>query len=102
MSNVLVLGAGLIGTFAARAIADQGVTVVAADLQPAPHYFGGFGPKKNAGLATADILDSGAVSSLIKGYAADIVVLCAGLTGAACARDRQKAWEVNVQRSRRD
>src|SRR5262249_6737713 len=90
------LGAGQVGTFAARALAEEGATVVAADLDPAPGYFARFGPAEQAELVTADIRDTEAVRTIVEDPAVDTVVRCAGLVREACARDPQKAWEVNV------
>jgi UDP-glucose 4-epimerase len=95
MLTVLVLGAGQVGTFAARAIAEAGAHVIAADLHPAGRYFARFGPK-DAQLTIVDILDSLAVGELIRASGADTVVLSAGLTGEASARDPRRAWQVNV------
>src|SRR5713101_2626759 len=100
MQRVLVLGAGQVGTFAARAIAEQGVSIVAADLAPTPGYFARFGPVADAELVTADICDFDAITALIRTYTVDAIVLCAGLVGEACARDAQRAWEMNVHGAR--
>ncbi|HKR11335.1 MAG TPA: NAD(P)-dependent oxidoreductase [Pyrinomonadaceae bacterium] len=96
MPGVLILGAGLVGTFAARALSEEGIEIVVADLGTEPEYFRRFGPKECL-LATADILDFTSISSLLKSCDVDVIVLTAGLTSEDCEHDPQKAWSVNVQ-----
>lgn len=102
MEGVLVLGAGQVGTFAARALATEGVPVIAADLAPALGYFARFGPPagRAAELVTVNIQDAEAIRALIKAHAVDALVLCAGPVGSACDLDPQKAWEINVDATR--
>lgn len=97
MPKILILGSGQIGTFAAHAIAQEGVFVIAGDNKPDSAYFNRFGPKKEAILLTVDILDCAAVESIIKSFAVDTIVLSVGLTGENYSHDMQKAWEVNVR-----
>ena len=96
MPRVLILGAGLVGTFAARALAEEGIAIVVADLGTEPEYFRRFGPRE-CPLVTADILDFTSISSLLKSCDVDVIVLTAGLTSEDCEHDPQKAWRVNVQ-----
>ena len=95
--RVLMLGAGQVGTFAARAISDAGAFVVAADLDPAKGFFWRYGPKEDVPLLSADVLDAQTLSELIRSHDVDTIVLSAGLTGQSCTRDPKKAWLVNVQ-----
>jgi UDP-glucose 4-epimerase len=92
----LVLGTGLIGTFAARALTDEGAPVIAADRTPDKTFFDRFGPAGGAPLVTVDILDPAALKSLMIDCGADTVVLSAGATASDCARDTRSAWRVNV------
>lgn len=96
MPGVLILGAGLIGTFAARAIAEEGIEIVAADLGTEPEYFLRFGPTA-CPLITADILDFASIMSLLKSCDPDVIVLTAGVTSEDCEQDPHRAWEVNSQ-----
>jgi nucleoside-diphosphate-sugar epimerase len=100
MRNVLILGAGQVGTFACRSIADEGGTVVAADLAPAPGYFARFGPTGSAALIRGDIRNAAEIDALIQTYAVEAIVLCAGAVGVACERDADAAWQVNVDGTR--
>jgi nucleoside-diphosphate-sugar epimerase len=86
--RVLVLGAGLVGTFTARALADAGATVIAADAEPAPAYFERFGPRRRTTLVRTDIADSAALPALLARSTPDVVVVCTGKrpTGTEGAR----------------
>ena len=96
MENVLILGAGQVGTFAARALERAGARVFAADSDPSIGYFSRYGPKAATELLTADILDHNAVSKLIEKYHVNAIVLTAGLSGEACEQDPSRAWSINV------
>ena len=96
MRGILVLGAGLVGTFAARALAEKGIEIVVADLGMEPEYFRRFGPSK-CPLLTADILDFTSIRSLLKSCDVDVIVLTAGFTSEDCDHNPQQAWRVNVQ-----
>jgi nucleoside-diphosphate-sugar epimerase len=97
MPRALVLGTGLVGTFAARALAAAGAAVAAADLEPAGEYYRRHGPPGAAAPARADMLDAAAVGRLLTAHRAEVLVLAAGLVGGACAREPGRAWEVNVE-----
>jgi UDP-glucose 4-epimerase len=100
MSGVLVLGTGQVGTFVTRAIVEEGISVIAADLAPMPGYFARFGHDRSAKLVKADILDFDSVSTLMRVHAVDSVVLTASLIGKACDLDVERAWTVNVHGAR--
>jgi nucleoside-diphosphate-sugar epimerase len=93
--RALVLGAGQVGTFAVRALAEAGADVVAADLQPAIGYFARFGAA-DVELVQADLLDAAAVRSLVRAQEPAVVVLTAGLVGEACERDPDLARKLNA------
>ncbi len=97
METVLLLGAGHVGTFSARAVAEQGARVVAADVQPAPGFFSRFGPREAADLIAIDILDPGAVERLIRARRVDRVILAAGPTREASARDPERVWRIHIE-----
>jgi UDP-glucose 4-epimerase len=95
-----VLGGGQVGTFAARAIAEQGGAVTTADAEPLPEYFARFGPQPAGVLVRADIRHYTALTALLQQSGADVIVLAAGMTHAACASDARTAWRVNVDGAR--
>src|SRR5687768_16792449 len=97
MPRVLVFGTGLVGTFAARALAEEGAAVVTADLNPVPDYFRTYGPRGHAGPAQADMLNPAEIRPLLEAQSVDVVVVAAGLLGEACRREPETAWEVNVE-----
>lgn len=90
------MGAGQVGTFAARYIQQAGERVTAADISPAAGYFGRFGPKHGVPNLEVDILNEELLAHVIKASAADKIVLSAGPIGSACLSDKSKAWKVNV------
>lgn len=100
LSTAVVLGAGLVGTFSARALSAAGVDVVTADLAPCRSYFARFGPRPTAPMLQVDIRDSAAVRRLLGDVEAEVVVVCAGMTAGASARDPAQAWSVHVDGTR--
>jgi UDP-glucose 4-epimerase len=96
MGAVLVLGAGQVGTFAARRLAEDGADVVAADVLPAAGFFARFGPLE-AELAVADLLDPVVITALIRRHRVAVVVVAAGLDAESCRRDPATAWRVNAR-----
>jgi nucleoside-diphosphate-sugar epimerase len=101
MGPVLVLGAGQVGTFSARALHETGVPVVVGDVQPALGYFSRFGPRGSVDLVAVDILDADHIRMVLDRYGVDRIVLAAGLVGAACSNYPEHAWAVNVEGPRR-
>jgi UDP-glucose 4-epimerase len=97
MPHTLILGAGQAGTFVAKAVAEAGKTVVAADIDPAPGYFARFGPRTEAQILKADILDRETIMGIIKAFRIQNIILSAGPVGAACAKDPKRAWQTNVE-----
>lgn len=96
-ARVLVIGAGQVGTFAARALSGEKCVVVAADANPGPGYFLRYSGGTDIELTKADILDQDGLAALMAEHAPEVVVLSAGLVGDACESDQRRAWEVNVQ-----
>jgi UDP-glucose 4-epimerase len=96
METALVLGAGQIGTFVARELADAGAAVVVADSRPARRFFARFGPSGTE-VARIDVLDRAAVRRVVRAKRVDVVVFAAGLGASASATDPQAAWLVNVR-----
>ena len=76
--RVLVLGAGMVGTFSAHALADAGAAVIAADADPVPSYFERFGPLRRTTLVRTDIQDGAALDALLTRAEPDVVLLCTG------------------------
>ena len=93
--KVLVLGAGQVGTFAARCFAEDGAEVLAGDLEPATGFFTRFGPPGGE-LVAVDICDIAALRRLIGHRGIDVVVLTAGLAARTCAEDRARAMRLNA------
>jgi UDP-glucose 4-epimerase len=96
MTSVLVAGAGQIGTFVARALAQAGATVLAIDADPALGYFLRFGPRTETELLTADIRDSAALLGLITQRRVTSIVACAGYVGHDFPGGGAGGWDVNV------
>lgn len=96
MTSSLVLGAGQVGAFAARALAERGVSVVAADRSPDREFLARFGPADGAPYETVDILDPASLRSLLIACDVETVVLAAGAMGTDCADDAGAGWRVNV------
>lgn len=101
MTKALVLGAGQVGTFAARALTENGADVVTADLKPTLGYYARFGPQRPTPLLSLDILDECALAGMLRELRPSLVLLCAGLVGESCERSPERAWQVNVEGARR-
>jgi UDP-glucose 4-epimerase len=97
VGRVLVLGSGQVGAFAARSIAESGVEVVAADLDPAIGYFSRFGPKDDCPLEELDVHDEAAVIALAKTHAVETIIVSFGLGGVASTQEPERAWDMNVR-----
>ena len=86
--RVLVLGAGMVGTFTARVLADAGATVMAADAEPAQAYLERFGPRRRTTLVWTDIADSAALPGLLARTMPDVIVVCTGKRTSGTQDDR--------------
>ncbi|HLN85461.1 MAG TPA: NAD-dependent epimerase/dehydratase family protein, partial [Candidatus Limnocylindrales bacterium] len=79
--NILITGAGLIGTHAARHMVDAGNKVVLFDLSPNRDYIGQVVGKGKADVVAANMLDLPALLSALEKFNVDTIVHTAGLIG---------------------
>jgi nucleoside-diphosphate-sugar epimerase len=94
--NVLITGAGLIGTHLARRIVDSGDHAVLYDLAPNEAYINKVvGPGK-ASVVAADMRDLPALIHSLKKYDADIIVHTAGLIGKRVAENTYTGSTNNI------
>ena len=79
--NILITGAGLIGTHAARHAVDAGHKVVLFDLSPNRDYIQKVVGKDKADVVAADMRDLPALLSALEKFNVDTMVHTAGLIG---------------------
>ncbi|HEX6801406.1 MAG TPA: NAD(P)-dependent oxidoreductase [Candidatus Binatia bacterium] len=79
--NILITGAGLIGTNAARHMVDAGHKVALFDLSPNRDYIGKVVGKDKADVVAANMLDLPALLSALERFNVDTMVHTAGLIG---------------------
>ena len=80
--NILITGAGLIGTHAARHAVDAGHKVVLFDLAPNREYIQTVVGKDKADVVAADMRDLPALLSALQRYNVDTIAHTAGLIGS--------------------
>jgi UDP-glucose 4-epimerase len=80
--NILITGAGLIGTHAARHAVDAGNKVVLFDLSPNRDYIHEIVGNDRVDVVAADIRDLPAVLSALERFKVDTLVHTAGLIGS--------------------
>jgi nucleoside-diphosphate-sugar epimerase len=80
--NLLITGAGLIGTHAARHAVDAGDKVVLFDLSPSRDYINEIVGKDRSDVVAADIRDLPALLSALERFKVDTLVHTAGLIGS--------------------
>jgi len=80
--NLLITGAGLIGTHAARHAVDAGDKVVLFDLSPNRDYINEIVGKDRSDVVAADIRDLPALLSALERFKVDTLVHTAGLIGS--------------------
>ena len=83
--NILITGAGLIGSNCARHAVDAGNKVVLFDLSPNHDYLQKVVGKDRADVVAADMRDLPALISAMERYNVDTVVHTAGLIGSRVA-----------------
>jgi nucleoside-diphosphate-sugar epimerase len=94
--NILITGAGLIGSHLARRIVDAGDKAVLYDLVPNRDYIGKVvGPDK-AGIVAADMRDLPALIQTLSHYNIDTVVHTAGLIGKRVAENTYTGSTNNI------
>jgi nucleoside-diphosphate-sugar epimerase len=79
--NILITGAGLIGSHAARQMVDAGHKVVLFDLSPNRDYIGKVVGKDKADVVAANMLDLPALLTALERFNVDTMVHTAGLIG---------------------
>jgi nucleoside-diphosphate-sugar epimerase len=94
--NVLITGAGLIGTHLARRIVDAGDRAVLYDLVPNHDHIGNVvGPDK-VGVVAADIRDLPALIEALRKFDVDVLVHTAGLIGKRVAENTYTGSTNNI------
>src|SRR5919198_1504256 len=94
--NVLITGAGLIGTHLARRLVDSGDQVVLYDLVPNRDYIGKVIRLDKAHVVAADMRDLPALMHALKNYNVDTVVHTAGLIGKRVAENTYTGSTNNI------
>lgn len=79
--NILITGAGLIGSHAARHMVDAGHKVILFDVSPNREYIGKVVGKDNLDVVAADMRDLPALLSALEKFNVDTLVATAGLIG---------------------
>jgi nucleoside-diphosphate-sugar epimerase len=85
--NILITGAGLIGTNAARHFVDAGHKVVLLDLSPNRDYIEKVVGKDKSDVVAADMRDLPALLAALEKYNVDTLVATAGFNRLARARE---------------
>jgi len=80
--NILITGAGLIGSNAARHAVDNGHKAALFDLSPNRDYVDKIVGRDKAGIVAADMRDLPALLSALEKFNVDIIVHTAGLIGS--------------------
>src|SRR6266566_2964625 len=80
--NILITGAGLIGTHAARHAVDAGHKVVLFDLSPNRDYIDTVVGKDKTDVVAADMRDLPALLSALEKFNIDTMISTAGLIGS--------------------
>jgi UDP-glucose 4-epimerase len=94
--NILITGAGLIGSHCARQAVDAGNKVVLFDLSPNRDYLQKVIGKDRADVVAADMRDLPALISAVERYNVDTVVHTAGLIGSRVAENSYTGATNNI------
>src|SRR5262245_55329899 len=94
--NILITGAGLIGSHCARQAVDAGNKVVLFDLSPNRDYLQKVVGKDRAEVVAADMRDLPALISAMDRYSIDTVVHTAGLIGSRVAENSYTGATNNI------
>ena len=94
--NILITGAGLIGSHCARQAVDAGNQVVLFDLSPNRDYLQQVVGEERAAVVAADIRDLPALISAVERYDIDTVVHTAGLIGSRVAENSYTGATNNI------
>jgi UDP-glucose 4-epimerase len=94
--NILITGAGLIGTHCARHAVDAGNKVVLFDLAPNREYIEKVVGKDRADVLAADMRDLPALLSALERFNVDTLVATAGLIGSRVAENSYTGATNNI------
>ena len=94
--NILITGAGLIGTHCARHAVDAGNKVVLSDLAPNRDYIEKVVGKDRADAVAADMRDLPALLSTLERFNVDTLVATAGLIGSRVAENSYTGATNNI------
>jgi nucleoside-diphosphate-sugar epimerase len=94
--NILITGAGLIGTHCARHAVDAGNKVVLFDLAPNREYIEKVVGKDRADAVAADMRDLPALLSALERFDVDTLVATAGLIGSRVAENSYTGATNNI------
>jgi UDP-glucose 4-epimerase len=94
--NILITGAGLIGSHCARQAVDAGHKVVLFDLSPNRDYLQQVIGKARADVVAADMRDLPALLSALEGHSVDTVVHTAGLIGSRVSENSYTGATNNI------
>src|SRR4029077_13368047 len=94
--NILITGAGLIGTNCARHAVDAGNKIVLFDLSPNRDYIEKVGGKDRADVVAADVRDLPALLSALERFNVDTLVATAGLIGSRVAENSYTGATNNI------
>ena len=94
--NILITGAGLIGSHCARQAVDAGNKIVLFDLSPNRDYLQKVVGKDRADVVAADMRDLPALLSAMERYNVDTVVHTAGLIGSRVAENSYTGATNNI------
>ena len=94
--NILITGAGLIGTNCARHAVDAGNKVVLFDLSPNRDYIDKIVGKDRADVVAADMRDLPALLSALERFNVDTLVATAGLIGSRVAENSYTGATNNI------
>jgi nucleoside-diphosphate-sugar epimerase len=94
--NVLITGAGLIGTHLARRIVEGGDRAALFDLAPNRDYIAKIVGPDRAGVVAADIRDLPALIQALKQFDVDTIVHTAGLIGKRVAENSYTGSTNNI------
>jgi len=94
--NILITGAGLIGTHCARQAVDAGNKVVLFDLAPNREYIEKVVGKDRADVLAADMRDLPALLSALERFNVDTLIATAGLIGSRVAENSYTGATNNI------
>lgn len=94
--NILITGAGLIGSHCARQAADAGHNVVLFDLSPNRDYIQKVAGNDRVQVVAADMRDLPALLSALERFNADTIVHTAGLIGSRVAENSYTGATNNI------